>query len=262
MDQSKYLIIINSQSQYYNYELNRHVNIVQKNLTILIEPTGKDIPMFDYLSYKIQILDNTPIGTNILSMKYKASQDVSNPSILDFKIEQQSNIQIDTYFGLNYQPSLNLLNIIIKSSPIPKDKPDISFIVRITNKNTTLSSYSTINIKLLASNSYFLTTYPTFVSPLNASFLITLNKINLINNTIIFRFSTTNPNGNSFVVYKILNKNANDRFYIENNYLKIIYPIPFDLTTAINKRFSYLVSYIYNYFYNYVLNFYYDLNNF
>lgn len=237
------MLIIDSQSQYYNNELNRHLNGVQKYLSILIEPTSKNVPMFEYTSYKIQILDNTPTGTIVLSLRYKTGQkELSNPNVLDFKIEQQSNIQIDSYFGLKYLASLNVLNIVIKSSPIPNDKPDMSFIIRIADKITTLSSYSTINIKLLASNSYFLTTYPTFVSPLNASYLITLNRMNLNNNTIIFRFTTTNPNGNSFIVYRILNKDTSDRFYIEKNCLKIIYPIPFDLTTAANKRFSYLVS--------------------
>jgi hypothetical protein len=238
--QSSYLLIINAQSQYYNNDLRRHVNKIQKNVTIQIQSANNDPPLFDYPVYKVQILDNTPVGTNVLTIRYRSQQDL-NPDLMHFDIEQQSNVQQVNFFGLKHSPSLKLLYINVKSSPIPSDKFDVSFVVRLTYSNLVVSSITAVNIKLLSSNSYFFTTYPSIVSPPIASVRIDLNSATLLTNTVIYSLQATNPTGSSSVIYEILNKDLNGKlFTIENNCVQIVYPIDVGFITPLPK--NYLVS--------------------
>lgn len=165
-------------------------------------------------------MDNTPKDSIILAIKYKTK---NKNTLYQFTIEQISNFQVQDYFNLKHSDSFQTIYLLVKTSPLPISKPDISFLIRLSDpfQNESFST-TKVNIKLLSSVYQSPNVYPIYAAPANPNLLVVLNS-NIQNNTVVYEFRTVNTNNNQKIVYKILN-NYSIPFYIDGNHLRILYP--------------------------------------
>lgn len=243
---SKYLLIINAVSQSSIYP-DRFSRIIQRNLTIFVESSKEDLPMFETEYNSAHILENTPKDSLIMSLKYKTQ--TTNNSLVKFSIDQKSNFQVEDYFYLKYSQSFETIYLLTKTSPIPTDKPEINFQIRLSKDSPSSSSFSStrMNIRVLTSSPINTNSLqPVFLSPIKANYFLNLNPstVGLINNTAVFQLETSFSGPNRIILYSIVNQHENP-FYIDNNLLRIYYPFSSGLDS---KRTSYLVrSLIFNF---------------
>lgn len=232
--QSLYLIVLS----YLNFEPNflyRYQSQAYKSFKLLIDSAPKVvIPIFEFDFYSVKILDNTPTGSCILTIRYLNSFDITS---IQIGFEQESNLQIKNLFFLKHSFNLKAIYVCTISSFYKFDKYDINFRVFITNPITSILSYTQINIKIISS--FKVNDILTFSLPNGANNLININiNDNKLFNSIIYKFQTNIPSNNSVIIYKILNKDSN-LFYIDKNFLRFIYPF---LNLVNSKRSTSLVT--------------------
>ena len=229
---SNSLLIINSSRSDSSPNLARFMQYVQKNISIQFE-LPKLNPMFEVSSYELTILDKTPADTCILTIEYKHNEQMSN---FNLQIDQESNAFIQNYFYLKHSLEFKLVYLMTKTSPIPNDLPEISFIIRFANK-TLLSglnpqSYTKIDINIVTN------------TPNSTDIVITKPAMP---NTVIFTKSDNKavysiydcealkPNANSHIAFTILNPDLGFFYMSENNSI-FIYPVK-DMNVFTRKTF-------------------------
>jgi hypothetical protein len=246
MKHNKALLIVNA--VYKELPNNdRFINYDQRNVTIVLNKTQTaDLnPFFEFDSYNLNVLDTTQKGSFLLSIKYKSSPFSSE----EFQIEKVSNMQAREYLDFIHDPSVKIIYLYVKSSPLPTDKSGVSFLMSIRNKlmpDVSMSgksdfrkSYATVTIRVFYTSSQ-LQTYPIFISPLIEQNLVYVNLANkyMINTTSVIQLNAYVPAQNANITYRILNK-GEDLFYIDAyNNIKITYPFPESINI---KRYNYLV---------------------
>ena len=247
--QSKTLLILTAQQNDLPNN-DRFINYSQKNVTLILSQTLTlcDFnPTFEYQSYFLSVLDSIPKYTYILSIKYKASR--SGSDVL--QIEKVSNLQASDSFSFAHDPSVEAVHLMVKTSPLPADKSEISFLISIRNKlsNTGKKSFAAIVLKVFYSSN-LMQTYPIFTSPLIDRNIVTANLANQIvqKSTFISQLSSYVPSvKNAIVTYRILNRVEN-LFYIDTfNNVQLNYPFPDSINI---KRFNYLVNLLKNNYLN------------
>ena len=225
--ETKYVFIINA-SLTTNI-LSRFDSSDFTGVSVIVEENDH-IPRFEYPTYSISLLDTAPAGSVILTIKYKSHQ----TNKVEFFIDQMSNSKINNYISL--QQSLQTISLVIISSPIINDKPDLSFSINmksINKLNESLIATTKVHIDLLTS--FTVTNFPKFQQPYmpNEQIFIELN--NLKNNSIIYQFKADNANTQSMIEYQIVNHVKSTLFYINENNLHILLPQK-------DKKKNYLVS--------------------
>jgi hypothetical protein len=231
----------------------RFFDYIQKNITVLVRSDTWNAPTFLQDTYKLQILDKTPVDTTILSLAYTYKNELN--SLIQLSFEQLSNPQITNYFYLKYSPYLKVVYILIKMSPIPIEKPELNFVIRISaakmnseyvenNINSTYSSYAAISIRILSLNVELSSFYLNFIRPPIAHSIIRLNDTSLAptySASVIYMLEAVNINGpQSLVTYSLLNFNLNMFVYLINNQIVVNYE--YIKQNIVSLRTSYLVN--------------------
>jgi hypothetical protein len=237
MLQSKYLVILTAfyRDDNNNNFLKRLENSKQVNVTFNI--IGSKVNrhcMFESSYYNLQILDTAPVGTLILTIPIRTN--TTTGQFVDFIIEQMSNLQIYNYFEIGYSPATQSINIRVKYSPIPIDKPNIRFVIRLKDDN---SATTEVNIKVIPSNTE-LASYLNFNSPAIVHQTVILKTINglLQNNTIVYQLSAESNNAVNFE-FRIIKNELKSPFYVdEMNRIRFIQNVNDELV----ERPSYLVK--------------------
>lgn len=245
---SEYLIVVS----YLNFEPNyllRYQSQAFKSFKLLIDysPTAI-IPLFEFNYYSVNILDNTLAGSCILVIKYINSFDL-NSILIDFG--QESNLQVRNLFYLQHTPNLKTVSIYTIKDFIRFDKFEINFQIYITNLLAATLSYTQINVKIISTGK--LINPLAFSIPNGANNVININiNDNKLFNSIIYKFQTNMPTNDSFIVYKILNKDTN-LFYIEKNFLRFIYPFMNLINSKRSGRLvgSFIIIYLYYLYFNF-----------
>ena len=240
--QSKYSIIINALNQ-NTILVDRYVRFAQKAFTLFIESNEQSSPVFEKSSYNIQILDTTPIGRPILTMRYRSTN--AQNSLVEYKIEEASSSQLEKYFYLQQSSALETIYLYVLTSPLPVDKPEMNFVIRLRNRlNNNLTyefydkSFAFVNIRILATANRAMSSFFNFILPSGANYIVVLNA-STINTTVAYQLQTTNQNQNMrpIISYKILNQDPNV-FFIDKNLIRLAYPFSDQID---KKRLSYLV---------------------
>jgi len=220
---------------------------VPSSISSSIDP---NILTFEKSLYKIQILNTLPTNTNILSMKYKYNNgltefslmnEIDNEYSLSFLIENESNLQIETNFRLKHSFKSREIFLINLISPLPLDKPEINFNLRLSltkRHSTMVVSTATTSVKILLVQKRPSVARLNFVAPDSANYVILPESINM-NASIIYQFQTTVKTYDSLIVYSILNKEYTNLFFIDNTFLRVNFPFP---DTVDKKRLNYLVK--------------------
>ena len=234
---SKYELIITSLKN-ASKSLDRFVDYAQKHVTLYVNSGIESELNFEKSSYKLQILDTLPVDTVLLTMKYKYANgntktfSFENP--LEYSIEDPSNIQIENTFYLKHAPNSQEILLMSRSSSLSLDKPEINFNVRLGSK---LASSASTNVKLMIIRKHSAMSRIDFIAPDSANYVI-LPDFLQTNASIIYQFQTTVKNYDSLILYRILNQNYTSLFFIDNNFLRVIYPLPGSVN---KKRLNYLV---------------------
>ena len=141
-------------------------------------------------------------------------------------LEQLSNLQIQTYFYVKYSLILQTVNLYVKQSPIPYDKPEINFRIRLYDETipNQIPSLANINIKIFYSGLQTVTEFA-FVKPETTNMVLLVNYELIFNYSILYQFQTTKPSLNSVVFVRILNPNLGF-LIIDGNYLRVVFPLP------------------------------------
>jgi hypothetical protein len=206
-----------------------------KDVAVIVEENKTYSPKFEYPAYSVSLLDSTPVGSVILTMRYKAH----STDIIKFNIEQISNLQINNFFELRQSQSFQTISVIVNTSPIINDKPDLSFSISIKSMKNNLflniSSTTIVNINLLTS--FTVSNYPKFQQPLMPNEQIFIDLKSFVNNSIIYQLKAANTNRQSLILYRIVNKVKLSMFYLESNNIHILLPIE-------DKRNNFLVNFL------------------
>lgn len=230
--QTKYLFILNANIK-SNYLARQNLN-AYNDISIIVTENSTQPPIFEYSSYNINILDTTPIGTTVLSMRY-----IANPTDdIVYSIKEISNVQINSYFDLKISTMLQTIYLVTKTSPIISDKPNLSFLCSIRSLNSliaNITSTSIININIL--NSVTASNYPKFQQPLIPNEQIYVDLLTISNNSVVYQLQASNANTQSNTQYRIVNQLQSSVFYIDSNLIRIVLPI-----STTDQRSNFLVN--------------------
>ena len=224
--QAKYLVIVSAFSQQAP-NLARYLRVAQKNLTVYINRLEENEAQFEFNSFSLNLIYSTPIDSRILSMRLKNIKYSSNPVFL---LEQRSNLQIDRYFQVTYSPMLKTAYLSVKQSPIPYDKPEINFVIRLFNNQTMFNlnqslASSFINLRIFSSSLQQSVDELAFAKPNSADSLLLININSVFNYSVVYQFQTTKPSQSSIVYLRILNPSLSF-LVIDETYLRLIFPLP------------------------------------
>jgi hypothetical protein len=211
----------------------------RKTVSVTLNPARVDPPRFDLSKHFIQLADNTPIGTHVLAMKYS-----SNEFITRFAIEHKSNMQIESYFYLRHSSAFRTVYLVVKDSPIPIDKTEINFKVKIISSLSPANyielepeSHTSVHIELVPSDIYSANIQ--FIAPNEPNRIVSLEEEKLSNGSVVYELNAINKKSpNSLVSYRLVNTKSSP-FFIQNNCVKIYFPIPLVYDTS---RRSFLVN--------------------
>jgi hypothetical protein len=197
---------------------------------------------FEKLLYKVQILNTLPVNSFILSLKYKyemEKDDDNDDDDLEFFIENESNLQIETNFYLKHSKMSREIFLLNRVTPLPLDKPEINFNLRLIRRNndTTQRVECVTSVNMLILVKRLSAARLNFVTPDSANYVIMPEAIT-VNASIIYQFQTTMKTYESLIVYTILNREYMNLFFIDGTFLRMYYPFP---ETVDKKRLNYLV---------------------
>lgn len=244
----KQTVILNAMFNQLSGSSDRFIGYIQKNVTIVFNRTQSDrmsvdllsnnLPRFEYPSYSVNLLDSTPRNTQVLSIRYLRSWSSNGPPLV-FRVEKVSNLQCLDYYDFVHDASVQMVNLVVKNTPLPLDKTELTFLVSISGPS--FKSYATVLVNVYSSSSQFQMGYPIFTMPIITQNVINLNLNNYMpsgNNTIIPISAYVPSPFSCNITFRIANQ-IDNLFYIDSrNNLKIVYPFP-DIINM--KRFNYII---------------------
>jgi hypothetical protein len=227
--------------------LDRYLNYDQKVLTIVsnltLESTYQNNPKFEFETYSINLIDSSQKNTLILTIKYKSSSYFGD----DFRIERASTLQSRTYVEFINEPTLEIVRVLLKISPLSIEKNELSFLLSLSNKAlcntfnklTCVKSYTVVSIRIYPSNNNQLFLFPIFNSPPLRPILFNWSNKDLTAVSKINAYIPSSLTQNSVITYRILNQEDNPFFIDSFNNIRLSYPISKSINT---KRLNYLVK--------------------
>ena len=212
----------------------RSIGTLYTNVSVNVMPSpALSAPRFDLDSpVSVQLVSDTPVNTIILALKYHFANTAANRALeLDALIDQVSNERIAYHIKLTCLAAQQVVLVSLANSPLPFDMAESTFVVRLRNPLAPFAASTSqvnVRIRVLPATSFLFHTYPQFTRPSTADQLVVVGNANqgaLTNGTLVYQLQTSNPTGSSLVRYAILNENTRSLFYIDQDTIRLYYPL-------------------------------------